>query len=205
MSEQNLHSNKVLRDHNLILASSSESRKRLLDRLGLPFISISPDIDESAHEGESPSVLALRLARQKAESIQGQGQYENNVIIGSDQTVACDNKLFGKPYTKENAVSQLSTFGGKVVTFNSAICIISSRGIFTENIACHVKYRKLSTVEINQYLDRDQPYFCAGSIMFERLGIAIVESASNADPTALEGFPLITLCKLLDKAGVTVF
>jgi septum formation protein len=57
---------------------------------------------------------------------------------------------------------------------------------------------------IENYLQREQPYDCAGSFKSEGLGIALFETMIGADPTSLEGLPLIALTSLLASAGYPV-
>jgi septum formation protein len=65
-----------------------------------------------------------------------------------------------------------------------------------------VVFRDLSDDEIEAYLQAEQPYDCAGSAKSEGLGIALLESIDNDDPTALIGLPLIRTARLLRQAGV---
>ncbi|HHS83495.1 MAG TPA: septum formation inhibitor Maf, partial [Gammaproteobacteria bacterium] len=67
----------------LVLASSSPYRRQLLEKLGLPFETISPEIDESAQPGEPPEALVARLAEHKARA--AASHYPDALIIGSDQ------------------------------------------------------------------------------------------------------------------------
>ena len=68
--------------------------------------------------------------------------------------------------------------------------------------AVAVKFRPLSDAAIEAYLRAEQPYDCAGSAKSEGLGIALLESIDNDDPTALVGLPLIRTCRLLRAAGL---
>jgi septum formation protein len=65
-------------------------------------------------------------------------------------------------------------------------------------------FRRLSAAEIDTYLDREQPYDCAGAVKSEGLGIALFEAIESDDPTALIGLPLIRLTSMLRDAGVPV-
>jgi len=70
--------------------------------------------------------------------------------------------------------------------------------------AVRVTFRDLSDAEIENYLRAEQPYDCAGSAKSEGLGIALLESIDNDDPTALVGLPLIRTCKMIQAAGVAL-
>ena len=109
----------------LALASSSKYRKELLSRLGLPFTTASPDIDETPLPAETPAETALRLACLKAKAV-GK-KFPDAVVIGSDQVAECDGEAIGKPGTFENAFAQLKKMRGKKVIFHTALCVWNGR------------------------------------------------------------------------------
>ena len=77
----------------LVLASSSRYRKELLDKLGLPFIQDSPDIDESPQPNETAETLVKRLAQSKAEALSD--KHPHSLIIGSDQVAFFRGQIIG--------------------------------------------------------------------------------------------------------------
>ena len=187
----------------LVLGSSSPYRKELLERLDIPFECVSADIDESRLEGETPEALCVRLARQKAQkvkSIVGEA-----IVIGSDQVAVLGDTILGKPHTRERAIEQLSAMQGQTVYFLTALCVIGEKGeIFETMVPTVVTMKKLSRSTIEHYLDREQPFNCAGSAKIEKLGIALMQEVRSTDPTALIGLPLIETVNLLAKAGLEV-
>lgn len=193
----------------IILASSSVYRKELLARLHLPFISITPNIDESPKEYESPDQTAIRLAQEKAEAISL--QFPDAIIIGSDQVATLDGEQIGKPGDHHNALRQLQTMRGKTVIFHTALCVLHHHAenqhhqIQIENCKTIVQIRNLSDAEFNAYLHIEKPYDCAGSAKNEGLGIALLESVQSNDPTALTGLPLIALTSMLRNLKVDFF
>jgi len=193
----------------LILGSSSVYRKELLSRLGLPFEVMTPDIDETALPGETPSATALRLAQQKAATIATKAP--GALIIGSDQVATLDGEQIGKPGNHANAMLQLQKMRGREVIFHTALCLfdgrsgISSPHIQLENIQTFVTFRDLPDAELDAYLRIEQPYDCAGSAKNEGLGIAILEKITSSDPTALTGLPLIALTSMLRRANIAFF
>ncbi|BEV15006.1 Maf-like protein [Herbaspirillum sp. DW155] len=193
----------------LILGSSSVYRKQLLSRLGLPFETIAPDIDETPHPGETPEATALRLAREKAAAIAA--RVGPALVIGSDQVATLDGLQIGKPGNHANALKQLQLMRGREVIFHTALCLWDGRradaaaAAQVRNVQTLVRFRHLDDAELNAYLRIEQPYDCAGSAKNEGLGIAILESIRSDDPTALTGLPLIALTGMLRQAGVTFF
>ena len=191
----------------LILASSSQTRKDLMDRLRLNYRCISPDIDESAMGELHADDLAKRLAFQKARVIAELNL--NAIIIGSDQVAWREHAPYdfiGKPLSVENAIQQLQENSGKIVFFSTALSVQHLRSGFERTLVEHyqVKFRQLSLAEIERYIEIDQPLHCAGSFKCESLGISLFEKMVGDDQTTLMGLPMIQLCKILRQFGVNV-
>lgn len=188
----------------LILASSSPYRKELLQRLGLPFEAISPDIDESALPGETPQALVQRLAIAKARRISD--THPHALVIGSDQVAVHDGMIVGKPGTHDKAVAQLRAASGKTITLYTGLAVMDSdTGAYDADVVpFRVHFRTLTDDEIERYLRKEQPYHCAGSVRAEGLGIALLRRFEGDDPNALIGLPLIRLVDLLRHHGLTV-
>lgn len=184
----------------LILASSSQTRKDLMDRLRLDYRCISPDIDESAIGELHADDLAKRLAYEKARVIAEQNP--NAIIIGSDQVAWREHAPYdfiGKPLSVENAIQQLQENSGKIVFFSTALSVQHLQSGFERTLVEHyqVKFRQLTLTEIERYIEIDQPLHCAGSFKCESLGISLFEKMVGDDQTTLMGLPMIQLCKIL--------
>ncbi len=184
----------------LILASSSPYRKEMLQRLGLPFDCISPDIDETPLAAESPARLALRLSQAKAAAIAA--QFPEAIVIGSDQVATFDGQPIGKPGSFERAQRQLRQLSGKTVEFHSALCVTGHGRTETDDVITWCTFRPLSDDEITAYLQRETPYDTAGSAKAEGLGIALMDCMRSDDPTAIIGLPLIALARILRSFGL---
>lgn len=181
----------------ILLASSSIYRHQLLRKLGVPFEWASPDIDESHQPGESPAQLVQRLAETKARRLAS--TYPNHLIIGSDQVATIDHQILGKPHTHTNASIQLKSFRQREVAFMTGLCLFNptANRIQTSVETYKVKFRNLSDEQIENYLQREQPYDCAGSFKSEGLGICLFERLEGDDPNTLVGLPLIALTRML--------
>lgn len=188
----------------LILASSSPFRRELLARLQIPFESIAPDIDETPEPGETPQQLVERLALEKARAIAD--QYPRAVVIGSDQVAMHGDNIVGKPGSHEEAVNQLHEASGRAVTLYTGLALVRQQPEFSlhELVPFTVVFRELTDQQIENYLGKDQPYNCAGSVKSESLGVALFERFEGDDPNALIGLPLIRLVRMLEKAGIAV-
>ena len=188
----------------IVLASGSRYRRALLERLGRPFEWAAPDIDESEIPGESTSETALRLAILKARTVAR--RFPKAVVIGSDQVASCDGVRIGKPGNHANAVKQLEFMSGKSALFETALAVLDAAtgDVRSRLVPCRVTFRALARATIETYLEREQPYDCAGSAKAEGLGIALIARIETDDPTSLIGLPLIALTELLAAAGVSV-
>lgn len=187
----------------LVLASTSPYRRDLLARLRLPFSVARPEVDETPRPGESPAGLAARLAAAKAAAVAMTAG--DAWVLGSDQVADLDGRPLGKAGSRAGAITQLRGMSGREVAFHTAVCVartgcadlaVSDRTL--------VRFRPLAGAEIERYVDAELPFDCAGSFKCEGLGIALFESITSEDPTALVGLPLIATARLLRRAGFAV-
>ena len=189
----------------IILASSSQTRKDLMNRLGVVYECISPQIDESPQCELHADDLAKRLAFEKAKVISE--QHPNAIVIGSDQVAwreGAPDIFIGKPLSVENAIKQLQANSDHFVYFSTALSVQHQSTGFEQTIIEHykVKFRKLDLGEIERYVERDHPLHCAGSFKCEILGISLFEQMIGQDQTTLMGMPMIQLCKILRKLNL---
>ncbi|MXP51704.1 septum formation inhibitor Maf [Pantoea sp. Seng] len=186
----------------LILASTSPFRQALLSKLGLPFIAVAPDCDETPQSNETAPQLVQRLALAKAQALAA--RFPQSWIIGSDQVCVLDGNITGKPHTVENACRQLAAASGKVITFYTGLALIQPQTA-QQQVVCepfNVHFRHLSQAEIRHYVEKEQPLNCAGSFKSEGMGICLFERLEGRDPNTLIGLPLIALNKMLIKVGI---
>jgi len=191
-----------LKDILLVLASGSRYRAELLQRLGIPFETWSPAVDESSRSGESCAETARRLARLKAEA--ARARFPDAWVIGSDQVAELEGLAMGKPGNRDNARRQLQAMRGKSVVFHTGLCLLANGRAHEGLVPTEVAFRDLTDAEIESYLDREPAYDCAGSAKSEGLGISLVSSLRGDDPTALVGLPLIALAAMLREEGLAV-
>ena len=176
----------------------------MLSTLQIPFQTAAPDVDETPLPGESAEQTSLRLSRVKAEVVAE--RFPGALIIGSDQVALLEGKQLGKPLNHDNAVKQLRSMRGKVVTFFTALSLLNAANgeMQTDVDITKVSFRDLSDDAIERYLLKEQPYHCAGSAKSEGLGIALIGRIEGNDPNALIGLPLILLVGMLEKQGVRI-
>jgi len=184
----------------LILASTSPYRRTLLARLGLPFATAAPAVDETPGHGELPEALAARLARRKAQSQTAPGA----IVIGSDQTASLEGALLGKPGSRAAALAQLLACQGRTVVFHTAVAVFD---VDADRLREHVdrtevSFARRSRAALERYLEQEPAFDCAGGFKVEGLGIALFEAVESRDPTALVGLPLIWLARALGECGL---
>jgi MAF protein len=147
-------------------------------------------------------VLGLRLAEAKARAVAQ--AFPNALIIGSDQVACIDGRILGKPGDRQRAIAQLEQASGRCVLFQTGLCVLyavtGQARTLVEPFRVH--FRPLSRARIEAYLDREEPYNCAGSFKSEGLGIALFDRLEGDDPSALVGLPLIRLVTLLAAEGL---
>jgi len=190
--------------HNIILASTSPYRARLLDQIGLNYTSAAPDFEEIHPDSLSPAGIARQFAESKARSLTN--QYPDSLIIGSDQTASLNHQILTKPGSIESACKQLQACAGKEVVFHSGLAVLNTR---TNSIQLSVnptivKFRPLTPIQIEHYVAAERPLDCCGSFKVEGLGISLFESISSNDPYSLIGLPLIDLISMLKTEGLSI-
>ncbi|MHA6310927.1 Maf family protein [Pantoea sp. S-LA4] len=186
----------------ILLASTSPFRKALLDKLGLPFITAAPEVDETPQPGETAEALVSRLAVAKAKALAQ--AYPDHWIIGSDQVCVLNGMITGKPHTVENARAQLRAASGNRITFYTGLALFhpASQQLMQCCELFVVHFRDLSEAEIAAYIEKEQPLYCAGSFKSEGLGICLFDRLEGRDPNTLVGLPLIALNGMLRQAGI---
>ena len=193
----------------LILASSSPFRKAILEKLGVSFINVSPNIDETRKTAETPYDLVYRLAEEKAREV---AKIHSGLIIASDQvaTLGSGNKagdeILNKPLTQENAYTQLKKSSGRTVTFLTSIALLNTEtGILQNHVEFfRVFFKSLSDHHILSYLEKEDVLNCAGSFKSEGLGAALINRMEGNDSNSLIGLPTIQLAKMLAKENVHI-
>lgn len=188
----------------LVLASGSPYRKALLERLGVPFEVKVSQADEAPLPGESAEALTLRLALAKAWAVRPLAP--DALIIGSDQVAVYDGEIVGKSGGFAEAARQLRRISGKTALLYTGLALLNARtGRAQTAVALfQVTFRPLSEERIARYLNKEQPYDCAGSVKSEGLGIALFDRFDGDDPTTLIGLPLIRLTRMLENEGYEV-
>jgi len=185
----------------LILASGSPYRQALLTRLRLPFESLAPEVNESPLADEPTVATTVRLALAKAEYIAA--SHPGAWVIGSDQLAEFAGQSIGKPGGEEQAVAQLMQFSNRSINFHTSAAVVCKASGFCQlkTVRTEVRFRRLSEDEVRRYVALDQPTDCAGAFRSEAAGPMLLRTMRSSDPTAIIGLPLISVSRMLRKAG----
>jgi septum formation protein len=188
----------------LVLGSTSPFRRALLERLQIPFTVDAPQTDEARLPGESADALVLRLAAAKARDVAT--RHPGALVIGSDQVAVIGDTITGKPGNRENAIAQLTAASGRAVVFHTGLCLVNGVSGRMQSTVEHftVRFRSLDRGQIERYVEREQPFDCAGSFKSEGYGITLFSALEGRDPNCLIGLPLIRLIEMLSAEGIVL-
>ncbi|MGE8128678.1 Maf family protein [Methylobacterium sp. D53M] len=192
----------------LLLASTSPTRRLLLESAALPVETAAPDVDERALEaasaGLSPPDLALHLARAKAESVAA--RHPGRIVLGADQVLDLDGTVFHKPADGASARAQLARLSGRTHALHSAVVLAGVvEDAFVET--ARLTLRPLDERAIAAYVDcagAERVRASVGGYQLEGPGIHLFESVAGDHSTVL-GLPLLPLLARLRAAGLLAF
>jgi len=185
----------------LVLASGSPRRADLLRRLGVEFMVVRPDVDESVRPGEEPAVYVERLARQKAAVVAS----PDVVTLGADTVVVHAGQLMGKPSHPAEATSMLRRLSADTHQVFSAVATArqGDGGIVSESLVetAMVRFLPLVEDEITAYVATGEPLDKAGAYALQGRGGMLVESIEG-HPSTVIGLPLVATRRLLARVGL---
>ena len=202
----------------LILASASQSRKKLLKDCQIEFIQISSNFDETTIKDKNIFNLALELSFQKAKilseniqkiSISEEFNYGSLEILGCDSIFEFKGEAYGKPSDKEEAFIRWKKMSGEFGILHTGHSLLignldSTSNIFKitetikKTISSKVYFSKLEDCEINNYVDTNEPLYCAGGFALEGIGGKYIEKIEGCFSNVM-GLSLPWLRKNLPK------
>ncbi|MBM7097997.1 septum formation inhibitor Maf [Bacillus sp. H-16] len=183
----------------LILASQSPRRKELLEQAGIPFHTISSQVEEKTDPTLSPEELVVSLAMQKAEAVFKKNP--ENVVLGSDTVVSIDGRVLGKPSDKKEARDMLRMLSGRTHEVFTGVAVLSGDKTRTVCEKASVQFYDLSDEEIDGYIKSGEPFDKAGSYGIQGLGAVLVERISG-DYFAIVGLPLAKTIRVLREFDI---
>ncbi len=192
---------------NIILASASQRRQELLKRILGNFQIIVSDFDEGSipFKNNIPSYV-MNLAEGKARSVSKKiMDQDNNLIIGCDTIVAFNNRILGKPKDKKDAFEMLQALNGNEHEVYSGLAIldVKSNKIIKDFVCTKVKFSKLSSVQIEKYINTGDPMDKAGAYGIQGKAGVFVENINGCYYNVV-GLPLNKLNSMLMEMGVNL-
>ena len=187
----------------LILASSSSSRLRLLESSGINPTVLVSGVDEGADEfvSLSPSELVMALAILKAHTVKEKAP-KDSLILGCDSTFEFNGESLGKPGTRENAIARCKKLSGKSGYLHTGHCLIDlKQGIeLSERSTAKVQFAQMSDTEIIDYVDSGEPLNVAGGFTLDGLSAPFITNIEG-DPSGIIGLSLPLLRKMIISLG----
>ena len=192
------------------LGSQSPRRQALLEQLQVPHVVLAPDADEDAEAlevrlgSESPRAYVRRVARLKADAalarIVRHGLAPAPVLVG-DVTVAIEQTILGKPADIDDARRMLADLSGRAHRVLSAVVVADDDRREEALSESRVRFRALTTDDIERYVATDEPYGKAGAYAIQGRAAAFVERISGSH-SGIVGLPLFETMQLLARFGI---
>jgi nucleoside triphosphate pyrophosphatase len=181
----------------LILASASPRRRELLSQLGIAFSVVPSDVPEAALDGESPSIFAARVAREKAAMVAR--RHPDAFVLGADTIVVVDDEVFGKPVDRADAQRMLRCLSGRTHVVLTAVALVDPEAhVDTFVVQTAVEFRQLTDAEVAAYLDSGEPFDKAGAYAVQG-GAAPFVARVDGSYTNVVGLPLDEVAALLRR------
>lgn len=189
----------------LILASTSPARKKLLTEAGIRFSDVSPGVDEDheveIHKPQTAHDLTELLARKKAEAIAN--GLSGPLVLGCDSALLFEGEILGKPLEPEIAIARWKKLRGSSGTLYSGHHLIDTATQTATSLvtSTEVKFADLSDSQIERYVATGEPLNVAGAFTIDGIGGAYVESITG-DYHTVVGLSLVGLRKMVTELGL---
>ncbi|MEY4511421.1 MAG: hypothetical protein RLZZ450_3543 [Pseudomonadota bacterium] len=193
----------------LILASASPRRREILGKLRLTFTVQAADLDETRHDGESPSAYVERLSRDKARVValaqQPSAQLASVALLGADTTVVLDDQVLEKPRDLADSERMLRALCGREHVVYTAVTLLlwPEQLSSTQTVATRVVFRAFDEATLRGYVASREGMDKAGSYGIQELGAALVSEVHGSYSNVV-GLPAAETLALLQRHGVVV-
>ena len=184
----------------LVLASQSPRRAELLRNARIAFKIDAADIDEQQREGESPTEMVVRLAREKARVVAG--RRPNDLVLGADTTVAIKNEVLAKPRDRDDAAAMLRRLSGRTHSVTTGVCLIGHGRDIARLESTLVHMVEISEAEIREYVATGEPMDKAGAYAIQGMASRWVNRIEGCYFNVV-GLPVPLVYSMLREAGFT--
>ncbi len=188
----------------LILASSSPTRREILEALGLRFRIEPPDYEETRPPGLSPGDLAEALALGKARGVAR--RFPEALVLGADQILVCDGELFSKPEDAAAARAQLQRLRGRqhhLITGVALLCE-KSHALRVQHELTRISMRMVGDDEIDRYVETGELEGSVGAYRIEGRGLKLFDRVEG-DIFNARGLPALRVLNALRELGFPLF
>lgn len=188
---------------NLILASASTRREKILKKLNMQFTVVPSKVDESVYEHLSPEKMVKELSALKAKEVSK--LVEDTLIIAADTIIIKDEKVLGKPESEEDAIEMLKELRGDSHTVITGIAVFSTfnNKEITDIDSTEVYLANMSDNEVEKYVSTGEPMGKAGSYAIQGLGSVFVEKIKGSYFTVM-GLPVHKLARILNQFSIDI-
>ena len=187
----------------IILASASPRRKELLEQICLKFTVDTRVREDTELVGQEPHKQAKEISLKKAESVAG--RYPDAIVIAADTFGVIDGRIIGKPRSESEACLMLASLSGKshtVITGFTVLDTLTGKAV-SQSVETTVHMKRLTTSEIEAYVQTGEPLDKAGAYAIQGLGAVLVEKIEG-DYFNVMGLPISALAEVLKEFGVNV-
>ena len=184
----------------IILASQSPRRRELLERMGVEFRVVTPDIDERMERELPPDELVRRISAEKARAVAAQAG-PDAIVIAADTVVALDGAVLGKPADESDAARMLSALSGRTHQVFTGLTVACGADVRTVSEETAVTFRPLTAEEIAAYVRTGEPMDKAGAYGIQGYGALLVEGI-RGDYYNVMGLPVCRLGQMLRRVDV---
>lgn len=185
--------------YDLILASSSPRRRDFLNNMGLSFLIVSPQIDETPLDGERPYDLVARLAHNKAFAVFA--NYAEHVILAADTLVVCDGEILGKPRDREDALKMILKLSGKTHQVYTAVCIVGPQRKEEFVTVTDVTFSRFDEKLARVYVDSGESDDKSGSYALQGIAAMLIEKV-NGSVSSVVGLPACQTREALEHFSI---
>ena len=171
-------------------------------QIGVPFRCINPKVEEQHLDNETPSDFVLRMAREKAHSVQNETSSDRPlVILSADTIVVCDQQIMGKPRNRDDALDMLSALSNNEHRVFTAVAVTRGPDMAVLLSETVVEFKEIDEVQIDQYWKTGEPIDKAGAYAIQGLGGVFVKQIKGSY-SGVVGLPLYETSMLLSRFGI---
>lgn len=188
-------------EYELILASSSPRRRDFLNKMGVAFTIIKPDVDESVLVGEEPYEYVTRMAHEKAEVVSE--LYPEQVVLAADTVVVVQGEILGKPTDREDAKRILRLLSGRTHEVLTAVSVMCEKAqkIRELMVSTRVTFSPLDEELIDTYVSSGECDDKSGAYAVQGVGSMFIEKVEGS-VSSVVGLPICQVRQILSEFGI---